>query len=402
MKRILILAAWTGLALAAGGVSFTGSVETRFGLSYSDLSISQSTALFSLRAEGKSEDGAFAAELLANPEGLALGEAYLEAYLGPVDLTAGRIRVTTGRTDLYSPLDAFNPRDLSYPLAPPEDQKVPVEGLALAYHLEEQSAELDLYYAPRFVPWAPPEGVWARPLALPPGVVKVEETTPAATLENGVLGARGTVSLEVLDGLDLGATLLYTFTPFPGLKALLDATDPSRPCLDPNTGPCIAVLGYDRLTLVGGDLALAFQVPEVEGGFVARAEAALGLTDDLEGQDPFVQDAYFEGVLELEHPFPDGPTVLLLYHGRYAKTPGWTHHLALSARYEVDEALTLEGAWVQNLSDGSGVLLPRVRYRLAQGLEAQASLSFLYGKETSEFGAWRDNGELTFGLRYAF
>ncbi len=402
MKRVLALLALFTLALAQSELQFLGQLETEFRLRYADLSQSEPATRFRLRLETGADYADLSVELRADARGVRLGEAYAQAYLGPVDLMLGRILLTTGRTDLYSPLDAFNPRDYSYPLAPPEEQKVPVEGAWLVYYPTDARASVELYYAPRFVPSTPPEGIWARPNPLPPGVVKVETARPGPLLENGVFGVRGLYSFDVLEGLDVNALLLYTYTPFPGLKALLDASDPSRPCPDPSTGPCIAVLGYDRLTLVGGDLTFGFSLPEIEGGFIARIEAALGLTGDLEGQNPLVQDSYFEGVLELEHPFPDGPTVLLLYHGRYAKAPGWTHHLALSAYYEANESLTLEGAWVQNLSDGSGVLLPRVRYRLAEGLEARASLSFLYGKGTSEFGVWRDNGELSLGLRYVF
>ncbi len=402
MKKHLALALLFGLALAQEGPALSGSLTYGFGLRYTDLAIAKNEARFSLRWETSLEDAALVAELQASPERVGLGEAYAEVYLGAFDLAAGRILENTGRTDLFSPLDAFNPKDLARPIAAPEDQKRPLEALRLAYYPEGADAEIRLLYAPRFVPSTPPAGPWARPLPLPPGVVKVETHAPAASLENGVFGIRAGTSLEVLDGLDLGATLLYTYTPFPGLKALLDATDPGRPCPDPNTGPCIAVLGYDRLFLAGGDLALAFSVPGVEGGFVARAEAAYGRTQDPTGTDPFVQDSYLEGVLELEHTFPEGPTVLLLYHARQSPSPGWTHHLALSARYEADEALTLEGAWVQNLTDGSGAILPRVRYRLADGVEALFRASVFYGGPASEFGFWRDNGELGAELRYAF
>jgi len=402
MKRYLALALLFGLALAQEGPTITGNFSFGLGLRYTDLALARNEARFSLRLETGLEDAALVAELEATPLGVSLGEAYAEVYLGAFDLAAGRILENTGRTDLFSPLDAFNPRDLARPIAEPEDQKVPLEALRLAYYPEDADAEIRLLYAPRFVPSAPPSGAWARPLPLPPGVVKVETHAPAATLENGVFGIRAGTSLEVLDGLDLGATLLYTYTPFPGLKALLNATDPNQPCLDPNTGPCIAVLGYDRLLLAGGDFALAFSVPGVEGGFVARAEAAYGRTGDPSGTDPFVQDSYLEGVFELEHTFPEGPTVLLLYHGRHSPSPGWTHHLALSARYEADEALTLEGAWVHNLTDGSGAVLPRVRYQLADGVEARFRVAVFYGSPTSEFGAWRENGELGVELRYAF
>ena len=403
MKKLLAPLLFLALALAQEGPVLSGDLTYAVGLRYSDLRISQNQAGFSLKLKAETETAALVAELEGGPAGLGLGEAYARLYLGPVDLTAGRIVVSTGRTDLFSPLDAFNPKNLARPLAEPEDQKVPLEGVSLVYYPEDTDAELELLYAPVFVPSTPPAGDWARPFSLPPGVVKVETARPDPKLENGVFGLRASTSLALLDGLDLGATLLYTYTPFPGLKALLDANNPSQPCLDPNAGPCVAVLGYDRLALLGGDLALAFQVPGVEGGFVARAEAAYGRTADTGGTDPFVQDSYLEGVLELEHTFPDGPTVLLLYQTRYAAASGFTaHHLAVTARHEASEDLTLEGAWVHNLTDGSGALLPRLRYQLAGGVSAALRLAVFYGGANTEFGAWRELGELGAELRYAF
>ncbi len=116
-----------------------------------------------------------------------------------------------------------------------------------------------------------------------------------------------------------------------------------------------------------------------------------------------MQDSYLEGVLELEHTFPDGPTVLLLYQTRYAAASGFTaHHLAVTARHEASEDLTLEGAWVHNLTDGSGALLPRLRYQLAGGVSAALRLAVFYGGANTEFGAWRELGELGAELRYAF
>ncbi len=399
MKRFSMIPVLLSLAVAAGP-EIGGTFAVDAGLRPADLTTLPTEARLTLRVQQDLEDAGLIAELRVSPEGIGLGEAYAQFYLGPVDLSVGRIIVHTGRLDYFAPLDAFNPKDLSRPTTDPTQQKIPLEAIELAYYLED--AELQLLLAPRFVPSIPPQGEWARPSPLPAGVVRVEETLPAPLLTNAVIGVRATTSLDLLNGLDLGATLLRTFTPFPGLKALLDATDPERPCPDPTTGPCLAVLGHDRLTLLGGDLALAFELPPTQGEFLLRAEGAVGITADLAGRNPWVADGYYEGALELEHTLPEGPTLIALYHGRYLPSAGWTHHLGVLLHHEADERTVLEAAWLHNLSDGSGTLLPRARYQLTDGAWAELRLLTFYGPDTSEFGVWRELGQLGAGLRFAF
>ena len=158
MKRYLALALLFGLVLAQEGPTITGNFSFGLGLRYTDLALAQNEARCTLRLETGLEDAALVAELDATPKGIGLGEAYAEVYLGAFDLAAGRILENTGRTDLFSPLDAFNPRDLARPIAEPEDQKVPLEALRVAYYPEDADAEIRLLYAPVFVPSTPPAG----------------------------------------------------------------------------------------------------------------------------------------------------------------------------------------------------------------------------------------------------
>jgi hypothetical protein len=64
-----------------------------------------------------------------------LGEAYVDLYLGPVDLRLGQQIVSWGLSELLNPNDVVNPRDLRQGLAAfDDDQRLPVLAVRAAYH----------------------------------------------------------------------------------------------------------------------------------------------------------------------------------------------------------------------------------------------------------------------------
>ena len=403
MKRWMVLVLTVVLGLAtAEGLGFSGSLRTGLGLVFSDLNWDQAGVAFSLKGSYSLDDAEMIAELKADPGGVRLGEAVARVYLDDADLEAGRLVVSTGRTDFFSPLDAFNPRDLSFPLAAPEDLKAPVLGLAASYYPDDNTL-LTALFSPVFAPSTPPAGRWARPMILPPGVVGVAVVRPEPRLENAVFGLRATTSLDVLEGLDLGFTALYTFTPFPAPDRLVYLADQDKDA-DPRNGPFRLVLAHEREAVVGGDFALVFSIPGVAEGVILRGEGAYvhlptpEATDPLKDQKP---KSYGEGVLELEYTFPDGPTAILLYDLK-GNADGLSHRAGGILRYDADERTRLEGAALYNFSDGSGLLRPGVRYTLADGVEAWAQLAYFFGPADSEFGAWADNSQLRAGLDFSF
>ena len=83
---------------------------------------------------------------------LSVREAWVAVPIAPaVDLQAGRFEVAWGRTDGYSPADAFLPRDLSDPFA---DERLPLWGARLQG--ERGRVSIDLYHAFLTTPWRLP------------------------------------------------------------------------------------------------------------------------------------------------------------------------------------------------------------------------------------------------------
>ncbi len=408
MKNIRLFALFLTFtaALALAQPQFSGSFQTGFGLRTQDLALSLDRTRFDLGVSYDLDDAAFTAELRfaydarTRTPGFSLGEAYATLFLPSVDLSVGREVVAWGRLDLLSPLDALNPRDLSSPL---DQEKLPVAMVhATVYPDAEGRYQLEAVWIPLFTPSTAPAGEWAPPpQPLPPGVTQVRVEEPAVELASGTFGLRVTASLDVLEGLDLGGQVVYGYFPFPSPQGV-EPVDPAQPA-----GPFRLVLGYDRRTLAGADFALAFSIPGVAEGLVLRGEAAYAFTGDPEGADPNVQNPYAEGGLALEYAWSGGPTTVLAYDLKWQKAdaPGkgaWTQTLGLMARYEYDERLTLQGAWLHTISDGSGLVRPGLEYAFADGVTGRLSAAFFYGADGTRFGVWRGNGELRTELAYSF
>ena len=68
----------------------------------------------------------------------------------------------------------------------------------------------------------------------------------------------------------------------------------------------------------------------------------------------------------------------------------------------MNSRVSLEGAWLHNLSDGSGLVSPNLSYQFADGVTGNVGALVLYGSEDSELGAFRSNSQLTLSLAYSF
>ncbi len=404
MKRILVLLVAFGLA-AAEGVDIGGSVKSNFGVRFSDLGVLEQSAALELNFKYDLADASLFASASLSPAGARLGETGATLYLGDFDLSAGNLLLSSGRTDLFSPLDAFNPRDLSVPLNKPSEQKIPVWALALNYYVAD--TQISLFASPTFTPSRPPAGLWAVPAHLPPGVIEVETSVPAQTIDNAVVGGRVSSTFAVLDGLDVGATAIYGFTPFPQAKGMtyLSSKDTDA---NPANGPFRLELGYDRRFLLGADFALAFSIPDVVEGLILRGEGAYAFLPDSAGNNPFAANPWAEGVLELEYTWPaDGPHLIALFDTRWEKADApapdqLIPRLGAMVNYDYGERLSLSAAWLQNLHDGSGLLRPALSYTFADGVTGELGLHWLYGSAASQFGVWSQNSGLSASLTYSF
>jgi len=378
MARLFALLAFIALVQAQTW-QLGGSLTGRYGVFYSDLALSEPQVQAQLVLSGGVEDADFWLELLAGTHGFFLGEAYLEGEISGLHLRIGRIRVDAGLPGPEGPLDAFNPKDFSYP---PEPKTLPNEALEL------QADGFYAAYAPLFKPSVAPEGRWAKDPNLPDGVVRLEVATPAPLFENGVF-ALGYKNARA------GAAILYTYTPFPQLKLLLDANDPGRPCQDPNKGPCLAVMGYDRLLLAGSHATFGWETEE--GPLSFAIETALGVLPAL-GLD----SAFLEVFGALEQKTKENVHIRFSYRGRLPLKAPQSHRVGILAKSRPAPFFELSAGWEQDLVDASGALYGRGALLFGENAELALYLSAYYGAPQSHYGQWGDNGELGLAFNVRF
>jgi hypothetical protein len=141
-----------------------------------------------------------------------LREAYVNAYLGRLDLRVGHQIIVWGRADAFNPTNNLTPIDIRF-RSPVEDDRR-LANLAARLWLDLAPLRLEGVWLPRYVPSEIPT------VELPQFIVASEPSFPGPTLDNGLGALR--LHLE-LPALEASASYLLGYAPLPGL-ALRDYT----------------------------------------------------------------------------------------------------------------------------------------------------------------------------------
>lgn len=250
-------------------------------------------------------------ELRRSP--LSLREVWVRAPLGPsLDLQLGRFELGWGKTDGYSPADAFLPRDLSDPFA---DEKLPIWGARLTGQRGPVRAELVL--SATTTPWRLPDlsgrnaPLTAAAILAP--VYLVDGTSDPPREGFGALRLLGTFG-----DWDVGLWGRTGVRPAPLLTLRTD-----RPEFRPDG---IAIAADRRFVHEEG---VGLEVSRVVGAYVLRAEAAGLFSKDAELGEALLY------TLGLERAFGDG-TLLVTFAANARGTP-------------VDPALLFDRAFLPGL-----------------------------------------------------
>jgi hypothetical protein len=190
---------------------------------------------------------------------LDLREAYVDAYLGPLDLRVGHQIIVWGRADGINPTNNLTPFDLRIRSPIEDDRRVGNFGVRAFYNLRPVRLEgvwLPLYAAAHYPP-----------IALDEYIVMTEPRFPAPELEKGLGAAR--VHLE-LAAFEASISYVRGYAPLPGV-ALRDFTVGVEPpeIRVARTAYAQHVVGFDASTALGELLTL-------------RAEAAYRQPDHYE------------------------------------------------------------------------------------------------------------------------
>jgi hypothetical protein len=135
-----------------------------------------------------------------------LREAYVNVYVGPVDIRLGNQIIVWGRADAFNPTNNLTPIDLRIRSPLEDDRRVANVGARTFLNLTP--VRIEGVWMPLYAPVELP------PIALPEFVVLADPRFPSPELENGLGAAR--VHLE-LPAFEASASYLYGHAPLPGL-----------------------------------------------------------------------------------------------------------------------------------------------------------------------------------------
>lgn len=315
---------------------------------------------------------------------LAVPELWLRYPLAPaLDLQVGHFQLGWGKTDGYSPADAFLPRDLSDPFG---DGKLPLWALRLSG--ERGTLRYEAVACPVTTPWRLPLlGSRNAPLndeGIPAGTRFQEVESPPPT--TGFAALR----LLVTSGdWDLGTWGRFGVRPAPLLTFRFDQATPTA------SGQIIPIERRYAQEAGGG-----IELSRVVGAFVLRGEAAALFSADRELGDALI------GALSAERSFGDN-TLLVTLAGNAIAPPVASTQLfdrallpALIVAWNRSEGWgAWKLVWTAGLEHGDGLLKGEIGYNLTDNWKVTSGGDLPYGSEAGPLGSLHSARRLQLALR---
>ena len=303
---------------------------------------------------------------------LSLRDLWMRTPLGPShDLQLGRFQLGWGKTDGYSPADAFLPRDLTDPFA---DEKIPL----WAFRLSGSNGALryEAVAVPVTTPWRLPElGSRNAPLTtagVPSGTVfnEVESSPPN-------FGFAALRTLVNFGEWDLGAWGRAGVRHAPLLNFRFD-----RATATPSGTIIPVVRRYAREEAVG------IEISRIIGSIIIRGEAAALFSRDRDLGNALI------GALSAEKGFGDG-TLLITLAGNSIK-PSVDATLLfdrailpamIAAWNRTEEWGEWKLVWTAGLKRGDGLFKAEAGYNMTDLWKVTLGGELPYGSTEGSFGA---------------
>ncbi len=157
-------------------------------------------------AELRFRSGLDSAGQSADASSLDLREAYVNLWLGPLDLRLGQQIIAWGRADALNPTDNVTPKDMSFRSANEDDRRI--ANLALRATLNMEPVKLETVWVPLYRMTRLPSFSLGGPLVIGPS------QEPNADLMNGTAAAR--LHLE-LAAFEASLSYLIGYSTMPGV-----------------------------------------------------------------------------------------------------------------------------------------------------------------------------------------
>jgi len=393
---------------------------------------------------------------------LIIDEAYLKAYVGPVNIEAGFRKLAWGKADSPGPLDVTNPMDYSdlRNITDVKAIKIARPMLHVTWNTGSFS-KLEGVFIPNFAGhrfaedgrWQPSQAkdmystieneIFSKaaakfgPMASNPAFSSVFDgvknkfykylednpfTYPSAgALENYQAGLRYTTTIGPAD---IGVQYFYghLFRPsltVDGIDAFVDDLASNimgsyPPDLDYPGNPSLItpVIKYNRYHQIGVDYA------QVLFGFNVRAEAAVHITEDLSGDDGSVQNPFIGWSLGFDRDLFAGINLNIqcnetvrLFNDKIGNNPILDAEAgtnAVSTRLTIRlsknffrDNLECSTTVIWDIEDSDCYIIPALTWTEGS-MSWRLSTGIFAGKETGELGQYWRNNYVRFGVTYSF
>ncbi len=362
---------------------------------------------------------------------LSLREAYVNAYLGPLDLRLGQQIVVWGRADAFNPTSNISPLDLSIHSPVEDDRRLGNVGLRA--FLNFSPMRLEGVWMPLYVPAELPSGVF------PDYVRQVDPIFPDTSLENSLGGAR--LHLE-LPSVEASVSYLYGYAPLPGFSvdSLIGGADYEIRVA--RNAYQHQVIGADFSTAFGDAFALRGEVayrkpknweeeywsPRPDLQYVLGVDRTFGTVNVIaqymgryvfdweleEPQNQLSEPQLIQALIDLtEMPSPDNYATAIAAITEEVKK---RNQILFSQRHQVQHMATVRIEWLlahdtlslsalgmMNFTTKEWLLFPKAAYKLSDALSATIGAEAYSGPDETLFGLIE--AELSAGyaeLRYSF
>jgi len=158
-------------------------------------------------------------------------------------------------------------------------------------------------------------------------------------------------------------------------------------------------LSYDKKQTFG------LEASTVIWHFNLRGEFAYNLTDDIEGNDPWVQNNSIAwlGGFDIDLPFWNANLNVQEYGSYTLKEDSDNKLVCNFTTAFMNDKILPEVTLLYGIEKGDLVLLPKITIKPDQNLSLTASGMWIYCKDDqSEFAAWKDNSFVSLGAQYYF
>ncbi len=332
---------------------------------------------------------------------IGLREAYLDVFLGQLDLRIGKQQIIWGKGEGVFITDIVSPKDMREFLLPDfEEIRIGVNALKAGYF--RGSHNLELVWLPQFVPTNMPEpgSIWRREPSLPvePVIDSSDRDIPLRA-DNGEVFGKYSLMSPAID-LEIIGGYMWDDDPTMHLQRVVN----------PQTGRLSSITlspRHHRLTVGGAAFSTLL------GNVVVRGEAAgyRGKRFPTRGRsdpDGVVEKDYINYLIGADYTLSGTrlstqfiQRVILEYESVLAERQFENMATVLINRKFLRETLMLEVFAYVGLEEPDALVRPRVRYDLADGFEVQLGANVFLG-EDGRFGAFDSNDMVYMKTQFSF